>query len=94
MMEMRKAAAVIRGALLLAVVCAFLGISAGRPAQEPAGQDPPPQEIQKPRYDYMSTFLSRSTRPLGLKEDPTARKVLAQGVVKWAIRAGSRHILN
>jgi hypothetical protein len=93
-MPMRKMAAFPRRALLLAAACAFFGLSAGRPAQDPAGQDPPPQEIQKPRYDYMSTFLSRSTRPLGLKEDPTAREILAQGVVKWAIRAGSRHILN
>ncbi|MFO7733653.1 MAG: hypothetical protein R6X21_08390 [Candidatus Aminicenantes bacterium] len=92
-MHMRKTAAFPRRALLLAAACAFLGLSTGRPAQDPAGQDPPPQEIQKPRYDYMST-LSRSTRPLGLKEDPTTRKILAQGVVKWAIRAGSRHILN
>jgi hypothetical protein len=91
---MSKERSFLRGALFLAVAASLLGVSAGRPAQEPTRQEPPPQEIQKPRYDYMSTFLSRSTRPLGLKEDPTARKVLAQGVVKWAIRAGSRHILN
>jgi len=83
-----------RRALLVAAVCALLGLSAGRTAQDPPDPQPPPQEIQKPRYDYMSTFLSRSTRPLGLKEDPTARKILNQGVVKWAIRAGSRHVLN
>lgn len=53
-----------------------------------------PQEVQKPKYDYMSTFLSRSTQPLGLKEDPTVKKLLGQGAVKWAIRAGSRHLLD
>lgn len=53
-----------------------------------------PQEVQKPKYDYMSTFLSRSTQPLGLKEDPTIKKLLGQGAVKWAIRAGSRHLLD
>ena len=94
MLEMRRSAVFLAGALLLGVSCALLVASSGRPAQEPAGQDPPPQEIQRPRYDYMSTFLSRSTRPLGLQEDPTARKLLHQGAVKWAIRAGSRHILN
>lgn len=93
-MDMKKAAGFLRGAVLLAAALAFLGASSGRPAQEAGGQDPPPQEIQKPRFDYMSTFLSRSTRPLGLKEDPTAKKVLSQGVVKWAIRAGTRHALN
>jgi hypothetical protein len=42
----------------------------------------------------MSGFLSRSTQPLGLREDPAIKKLLEQGPVKWAIRAGSRHILD
>ena len=59
---------------------------------------PPPgaQEVPvaKPDNDYMSTFLSRSTRPLGLKEDVLARKLLQQRATKWAARAGLRHIFN
>ncbi len=61
--------------------------------QNPPDQAPP-QEIQKPRLDYMSTFLSRTTGPLGLKEDQEFRHLLKQSKVKWAIRAGVRHILN
>jgi hypothetical protein len=55
-----------------------------------------PQEspIKKPRYDYMSTFLSRNTKPLGLKEDLLSKKLLSQPLIKWAIRAGERHILD
>jgi hypothetical protein len=50
--------------------------------------------VKKPRYDYMSTFLSRNTRPLGLKEDLALKKLLNQHPIKWAIRAGERHILD
>lgn len=53
-----------------------------------------PQTSKKPKYDYMSTFLSRNTKPLGLKEDPTLKKFLKQPTIKWAIRAGGRHILD
>ncbi len=53
-----------------------------------------PQSIKKPKYDYMSTFLSRDTKPLGLKEDPALKRFLKQPTIKWAIRAGGRHILN
>lgn len=55
-----------------------------------------PQEIpvKKPKYDYMSTFLSRSTNPLGLKEDLMLKKLLLQPRAKWAIRAGVKHILD
>ncbi len=42
----------------------------------------------------MTGFLSRSTHPLGLKDDPAARRMLGQGPVAWAIRAGSRHVLD
>jgi hypothetical protein len=65
-----------------------------RPGPQATTPVPPPQEVQKPNYDYMSTFLSRSTHPLGLKEDPAARRMLGQGPVAWAIRAGSRHVLD
>ena len=47
-----------------------------------------PQNVKKPKYDYMSTFLSRNTRPFGLKEDLALKKFLEQPSIKWAIRAG------
>ena len=53
-----------------------------------------PQTVKKPKYDYMSTFLSRDTKPLGLKENMALRKFLKQSSIKWSIRAGERHILN
>lgn len=53
-----------------------------------------PQTTKKPKYDYMSTFLSRDTKPLGLKDDPALKRFLQQPTIKWAIRAGGRHILN
>jgi hypothetical protein len=42
----------------------------------------------------MDGFLSRSARPLGLKDDPAARRMLGQGAVPWAVRAGTRHVLD
>lgn len=48
---------------------------------------------KKPKYDYMSTFLSRA-KQLGLKIDPELEKFLKQPSIKWAIRAGSKHILD
>jgi len=54
----------------------------------------PPQEVPKPKLDYMSTFLSRTTAPLGLKEDQESLKLLRQSKAKWAVRAGYKHILN
>ena len=53
-----------------------------------------PQSTKKPKYDYMSTVLSRDTKPLGLKEDIVLKKFLKQSSIKWAIRAGERHILD
>ena len=55
-----------------------------------------PQNVQdkKPKYDYMSTFLNRSTNPLGLKIDPELEKLLSKPGIKWAIRAGSKHVLD
>lgn len=53
-----------------------------------------PQAVKKPKYDYMSTFLSRNTKPLGLKENIALKKFLEQSNIKWAIRAGERHILD
>lgn len=56
----------------------------------------PPQEIpaKKPKYDYMSSFFSRNTRPLGLKEDLALKKLLGQKSITWALRTGIRHILD
>ena len=61
-------------------------------AATPAGA---PQELpeQKPRFDYMSTFL-RGRKPLGLKEDLIMTRLLKQPRASWAIRAGTRHILD
>ena len=56
--------------------------------------DPQDVPVKKPKYDYMSTILSRNTKPLGLKEDPELEKLLKQSRIKWAIRAGKRHILD
>jgi len=55
-----------------------------------------PQEYpaSKPKSDYMSQILGRNTKPLGLKEDLALRKLLRQPAIKWAIRAGQRHILE
>jgi len=55
-----------------------------------------PQNVpdKKPKYDYMSTFLNRSTNPLGLKIDPELEKLLKQPGIKWAIRVGSKHVLD
>lgn len=44
--------------------------------------------------DYLSSFLSRSTQPLGLKEDQRLRQLMYQGPAKWVVRASSRHLLN
>lgn len=71
-------------------MCVFL-LSAGRTQEETPPQDIP---VQKPKYDYLSTFLSRSTRPLGFKEDQAIRKLIRQPASKWAARAGVRHILH
>lgn len=56
--------------------------------------DPQDTPVKKPKYDYMSTILSRNTKPLGLKEDPELEKLLKQPSIKWAIRAGNKHILD
>ncbi len=55
-----------------------------------------PQNVpdKKPKYDYMSAFLNRSTNPLGLKIDPELEKLLRKPGIKWAIRAGLKHVLD
>lgn len=57
-----------------------------------SGQDG--QDTKKQKYDYMSTFLSRDTNPLGLKENVALKKLLEQSSIKWAIRSSKRQILN
>ena len=91
---MKRTSKAVSGALAGAVFGLFLAAPAMRPGPAQSAQEPPPQEVRKPSYDYMSSFLSRSTHPLGLKEDPAVRRMLGQGSVPWAIRAGSRHILD
>ncbi len=82
------------GASIAVPLVLLLGSPILRSGPQATSQDPPPQEVQRPNYDYMGGILSRSTHPLGLKEDPAARRMLEQGAVAWAIRAGSRHVLN
>lgn len=49
---------------------------------------------QKPKPDYWSSFFSRTTRPLGLKENETLLKLQKQSNLKWALRTGMKHILR
>lgn len=92
---MRKAARAVSGVLTGTILSLFLASSETRPPDpQQTAQEQPPQDVQKPKYDYMSTFPSQNTRPLGLREDPAVRRMLGQGSVLWAIRAGSRHILD
>jgi hypothetical protein len=53
-----------------------------------------PQSVKKPEFDYMSSILSRNTKPLGLKDNLPLRRFLNQPSIKWALRAGGKHILN
>jgi hypothetical protein len=53
-----------------------------------------PQSTQKEKFDYMSSILSRNTKPLGLKENISLRNFLNQPSIRWAMRAGDRHLLN
>jgi hypothetical protein len=84
----------LSGALAGAVFGLLVGVAPADPVPQTGAQEAPLQEVQKPSFDYMDNFLSRSTNPLGIKEDPAARKMLGQGSVPWAIRAGSRHVLD
>ncbi len=87
---------------IFTIILAFLLVSLLHTFQqekEPSSRlmlarSPHPQSVKKPKYDYMSTFLSRDTKPLGLKEDLFLKKLLKQSSIKWAIRAGEGHILE
>ena len=82
--------------LFLSVVLSFLKAYALKELTLAKSFTSSPQDypVKKPRYDYMSTFLSRDTKPLGLKEDLAYKKLLSQSNIKWAIRAAERHILD
>ncbi len=56
--------------------------------------DTEPQSVKKQEFDYMSSILSRNTKPLGLKDNLPLRRFLNQASIKWAFRAGGKHILN
>jgi len=78
--------------LILAVCLAMAASSAPPAGQTGTGaQDVP---VKKPTSDYMSKWLSLNTQPLGLKEDAALRTLMKQPRIKWAIRAGSKHILD
>lgn len=94
MIVTRKKRVLSGSAAALGLLLALGPSDAGTGTQATSQAEPPQQEVQKPTYDYMSTYLSRSTNPLGLREDPAARRMLNQGAVAWAIRAGSRHVLD
>ncbi len=79
--------------LLLAFFYKSLALK-GLSLSKNSAPEPQTAPAKKPNYDYMSTFLSRNTNPLGLKEDLTLKKLLKQSSAKWAVRAGKRHILD
>lgn len=80
------------------IVLAFsLGTLMSQETKPPPLQSPPPPQeypAEKPKYDYMSTFFSRNTKPLGLKEDLAVKSLLRQPSIKWAVRTGQRNVLN
>ncbi|MBN2200084.1 MAG: hypothetical protein JW747_09590 [Candidatus Aminicenantes bacterium] len=49
---------------------------------------------QKPAFDYMSSYLSRNTNPLGLEQDKEILDLKLQPPIKWAVRASRRHALR
>lgn len=91
---MKREAGVAAGVVLFSLLAAPLSIFPARPIQGSTGAEAAPQEVQPPKTDYMSNFQSRSTRPLGLKQNPALKKMLDQGAVRWSIRAGARHVLD
>lgn len=94
MKDVTRGRKLIRGALAAAGAVLLLGGQAIRTGSQTTPQEPPPREVQKPTYDYMSGLLSRSTNPLGLKDNPAVRRMLGQGPAAWALRSCSRHVLD
>jgi len=78
-------------ALVLSFAFKKIGFSATSLFLKPTAE---PQTSKKPKYDYMTTFLSRDTEPLGLRENVALKRFLEQPSIKWAIRSGKKHILN
>lgn len=78
---------------LLAIAPAKMYTSKGVDSSENTASHPQNVPPKKPKYDYMSTILSRTT-PLGLKIGPELEKFLQQPSTKWAIRVGAKHVLN
>jgi hypothetical protein len=63
----------------------------GRPQSlNPGVQEP----ARKPPTDYMSTFLSRNTKALGLKENKDLTRMMKQSSIDWAVRSTARHLLD
>jgi len=78
---------------LIFTVCLAMASSSPPPAPK-TGTGSQEVPIKKPTSDYMSKWLSLNTQPLGLKEDAALRALMKQSRVKWAIRAGSKHVLD
>jgi len=78
-------------------------LSRSQETRPPEQTNPPPESVpappeeypaKQPKYDYMSSFFSRNTKPLGLKEDQALKKLLRQRGIIWAVRTQVRHILD
>lgn len=78
---------------LLTAAFLMLILTVGSNPPRISAQDGSKPQIKKPRYDYMSTFLRRDTKPLGLTENPTLKKYMSQPSIKWVIRSAKKHIL-
>jgi hypothetical protein len=92
--NVKREAGVACGLALFGFLAVSLALLPARPLRGSTAGGAVPQEVKPPKYDYMSGFLLRSTQPLGLKENPALKKMLNQGAVRWAIRAGFRHVLD
>lgn len=89
-MRYKKVGMILLFLLSVFILSSFTGIK-----ENPLSQtsEESPQTVKKGEYDYMSTFLSRNTKPLGLKENKALKKFLNQSNIKWAVRSGEKHIL-
>jgi hypothetical protein len=92
----RRVISALALAFLLALASAVPG--RGRSPRAPSPSSPAPVQQSYPQgktnEDYLQTILSRNTKPLGLKENVALRNLLRQPPIKWAIRAGIRHIID
>ena len=90
------------------VVAGLIILALSLDSSSPQESKPPPQKVppvesplppqdypsDKPKYDYMSSFFSRNTKPLGLKEDLAVKQLLKQPAINWAVRTGQSSILD